>query len=293
MKTTKDAEFIKLPAKISSNSVMRGAQRLKNRSVFNMREYSSAGARKQDIAEVDFSRKYIFIHGAWHSSFCWNHMVVPLIESNGYRTSVINLPIANRDSGIQDYAKQVCLYLEQQSKPVILVGHSMGAMVANQAYDALPDKVKEIIYIAGCLPRSEESLLRAFERVGNENFHVLGKGMTFLDKIYSQIDPNVAGEIFYNDCNSKDIELYKANMSKQNMKIFNESVLYDEAKLNKIPKTYVECLQDNAIPVSAQRKMYSHLENNNVISVNSSHSPFYSQPQELVRHLIGNIKHGL
>lgn len=53
----------------------------------------------------------------------------------------------------------------------------------------------------------------------------------------------------------------------------------------RIPRIYIECLRDRAISPAIQRKMYTALPCQKVISMDTDHSPFFSAPGELVAHL--------
>ncbi len=52
-----------------------------------------------------------------------------------------------------------------------------------------------------------------------------------------------------------------------------------------MPRIYIETLCDNALTISAHRRMVAALPCAEVISMNTSHSPFFSAPAELATHL--------
>jgi hypothetical protein len=53
----------------------------------------------------------------------------------------------------------------------------------------------------------------------------------------------------------------------------------------RIPRVYIETLRDRGVSPSLQKKMYTALPCQMVMSMETSHSPFFSAPQELARHL--------
>lgn len=53
-----------------------------------------------------------------------------------------------------------------------------------------------------------------------------------------------------------------------------------------LPKTYIECLQDNAIHIQDQRRMNTVCDS--ILSIDTDHSPFFSAHEELV-NILGNI----
>ena len=58
------------------------------------------------------------------------------------------------------------------------------------------------------------------------------------------------------------------------------------ARFGSVPKAYVECLRDKALPVELQRQMASNSECRIAASLDTDHSPFFSMPRELVASLL-------
>ena len=58
-----------------------------------------------------------------------------------------------------------------------------------------------------------------------------------------------------------------------------------EAKWGRVPRVYIECLRDRALTPPFQKRLYTAVPCQQVISMDTSHSPFFSAPGELVRHL--------
>jgi len=54
----------------------------------------------------------------------------------------------------------------------------------------------------------------------------------------------------------------------------------------RLPRIYIECLRDQVLPPAVQKKQYTALPCQKVISMDTSHSPFFSAPEELVEHLV-------
>lgn len=65
--------------------------------------------------------------------------------------------------------------------------------------------------------------------------------------------------------------------------------LSDE-NFGRIPRVYIECLQDRGISPGVQKKMYSDTPCQQVLSLNTSHSPFLSAPHSLVEHLLTAVQ---
>jgi hypothetical protein len=57
-------------------------------------------------------------------------------------------------------------------------------------------------------------------------------------------------------------------------------------KFGRIPKSYVQCLEDRAVPRSVQERMLAATPCQRVVSIATDHSPFLSTPGEFVAHIL-------
>jgi hypothetical protein len=48
-----------------------------------------------------------------------------------------------------------------------------------------------------------------------------------------------------------------------------------------VPRAYIECTQDNAVPLALQRLMQADQPCTPVFTLETDHSPFYSAPDQL------------
>ncbi|MBA2524409.1 MAG: hypothetical protein H0V18_01305 [Pyrinomonadaceae bacterium] len=64
-----------------------------------------------------------------------------------------------------------------------------------------------------------------------------------------------------------------------------ETISVSEEKWGQIPRYYVECTADNAIPSDVQRAMYTAIPVKQVFSLKTSHAPNFSAPKELAGYL--------
>lgn len=70
------------------------------------------------------------------------------------------------------------------------------------------------------------------------------------------------------------------------MTSFVTPLVLTESGFGQVPRAYIECLQDRAIPIDLQRHMVSILPCKNVLTLDTDHSPFYSAPEKLASHLL-------
>lgn len=83
----------------------------------------------------------LFIHGAWHSAWCWRVHFIPYFSQAGFATYALSLRGHGASEGrerlrwtrISDYVADVVTVIEQElPAPPVLIGHSMGGLVVQK-----------------------------------------------------------------------------------------------------------------------------------------------------------------
>ena len=233
---------------------------------------------------------YVLIHGSWHGSWCWNK-VAPLLEKQGQKVLTPDLPGHGGDNtpiaeiSLQAYVDKVLDVINAQPDPVILVGHSMGGVVITQTAEQQPDKIKTLVYLCAFLPRNGESLFQLAQQ--DQASQVLPNLMPNEAEGWMTLPEEALQTIFYHDCNADDVAFAKAQWTpKEPMAPVGTPVQISAANFGQVPRVYIECLQDKTLGPAMQRTMYSATPCRQLLSLNTSHSPFLSAPQSLVEHLL-------
>ncbi|MFQ5614542.1 MAG: alpha/beta fold hydrolase [Anaerolineae bacterium] len=232
---------------------------------------------------------YVLIHGAWHGGWCWDK-VVPLLEKEGHKVEAPDLPGHGKDKTptsevtLQAYADRVCQVVNAQSEPVILVGHSMGGLAITQAAENCPGNIKALVYLTAFLLQDGEFLLQYAQE--DTEALVLPNLIMAEDESFATVRDEGIKPAFYADCSDEDVARAKSLLVPQSAAPFGTPVHTTAENFGRIPRVYIECLQDRAISPSIQKRMYTNLPCEKVISMDTSHSPFFSAPEELARHLL-------
>ena len=234
-------------------------------------------------------KTFILIHGSWHSAWNW-HKVVPLIEKAGHKAIAIDLPGMGRDkTPIQEVkmkttVEKICELIDTASGRVILVGHSKNGIMISQAAEYRPDKIERLVYLAAYLipdgktqkeysMQDTEGWLKPYVTQHPEtNSHIL--------------QAEIFKEGLYHDCDEDITELAKVLLSNEPVESALTPLQLTEENFGRVPRTYIECTEDRAVTPFIQRKMYTETPCENVYSLPTSHSPFFSRPKELVDILL-------
>ncbi len=63
-----------------------------------------------------------------------------------------------------------------------------------------------------------------------------------------------------------------------------------EGRYGRVPKVYIACMQDRAVTPRLQHMMLRDTRCERVFSMDTSHSPFFSQPDRLVDLLVESLQ---
>ncbi|HEX8968077.1 MAG TPA: alpha/beta fold hydrolase [Chloroflexota bacterium] len=234
--------------------------------------------------------RFILVHGAWHGAWCWDR-VVPLLEARGHLVDAIDLPGHGRDRTptaevtLDRYAERVCRALEAQPEPAVLVGHSMAGVVITEAAERCPERIQTLVYLAAYLPSDGETLLHLADRPEGATTYTR-PNLVFSDDHRSvTLRPESLREALYADCQAADIERASRLLVPQAAAPFATPVHTTEERFGRVPRAYVVCSRDRAIPTALQWRMLCARPCQQVTTLQSSHSPFLSAPDTLAAQL--------
>ena len=231
---------------------------------------------------------FVLVHGGFVGGWLWEKMV-PLLEDAGHQVEAPDLPGHGEDQtpipkvSLQGYADRISEVLDAQPEPAILVGQSMGGVVISQAAEQRPDKVALLVYVGAILLRDGETLFSAAEKdteslvLPNLEMSEDGSSATFRE--------DAIGEVFLHDCSDEDVEKAKSRFRPQAVAPLATPVSLTEDNFGRIPRVYVETLQDRAVSPWLQKEMYERIPCREVISMDTGHAPFYAAPEGLTGHL--------
>ena len=227
---------------------------------------------------------FLLVHGAWHGAWCW-HKLVPRLEKLGHTVIAPDLPAMGRDRtpvnrvSLATWRKHVCDLVDSVPEDVVLVGHSRGGIVISEVAEHRPDRIKALVYLCAFLPRDGESL---FDWAGKDPASLVPPNMVMSeDKSSSTMRDEVLRDAFYGECSDDDVSLARLCLQPEPTLPLATAVKLSSENFGRVPRVYVECLRDRAMPVALQRMMHSASPCQRVLALDTDHSPFFSRPDEL------------
>jgi pimeloyl-ACP methyl ester carboxylesterase len=232
---------------------------------------------------------FVFVHGAGLGGWCW-YKVVPLLEHQGHRVIALDLPSHGKDKtptskvSLSAYVDRVCQCLDEQPEPVILVGHSMGGGINTQVAEDRPDAIQTLVYLAGYLLSTGESMLDIIE--ADTESLLLDNAIFSADRLSVTFKESALKAVGFGDCSDEDMALIRSLMVPQATSPLITPVSTTVEHFGRVPRVYIECLRDRTLGPLTQKKLYSALPCDRIISLDTSHSPFFSAPQSLADALL-------
>lgn len=232
---------------------------------------------------------FVLVHGSSHGAWAWDK-VVPLLEGDDHEVEAPDLPGHGDDRTppeevtLEGCAERIARVLDPLTEPAILVGHSLGGAVISEAAERRPDKVEALVYVNAFLLPDGVSVFEVSqqdtESLAGQNIEIdEGRGVGMLPAA-------VAREAWYGDSSDEDAAWALARLRDEPLAPLATPVHVTEVNFGRVPRVYVTCLHDRSVTPPVQRKMYTEMPCQEVISMQADHSPFLSRPEELARHLL-------
>jgi pimeloyl-ACP methyl ester carboxylesterase len=231
---------------------------------------------------------YVLVHGAWMGAWVWDGVAQGL-RSAGATVQVLELPAHGSDEAplsaatLATYVAKVRAAIESAHGKVILVGHSMAGMVVTQAAEDLAERIDKVVYLAAYLPQNGQTLL---DLATTDAESQVGKVLK-VDEQRGVVDVPVdqLGDCFVADGAPAAAAALRARYRPEPLAGFVAPVKTTEARWGSVAKVYFYTEHDRAVSYALQRRMTDGVKLDGTQVFASSHSPFLSQPDQLVAAL--------
>ncbi|MBF9034990.1 alpha/beta fold hydrolase [Rhodobacterales bacterium HKCCE2091] len=223
----------------------------------------------------------VLVHGSGHGAWCWRD-VLPLLGD----AVALDMPAMGDDTtpaAEVTLEAQVAAIGTALDRPAVLVGHSLGGIAITAAAEAFPDRVLGLVYVCAWVPGDGQSAKSLRAEWGCEML----MDATIRDPggVTTTIDPAKMRALFYQDCPDEAVAFAAARLKPQPIAPGNTPVARTGATAT-IPRHYVRCMQDNAIPVAYQNTASADWPAANTHDLDCGHSPFFACPGKLAEILV-------
>jgi len=227
---------------------------------------------------------FLLVAGAWHAGWCWEY-VAPLLTARGHAVIAADLPgTGHNDAPLESvtragWARFVGELIRDLPERVILVGHSRGGLTIGDAAGLVADRIVCMVYLSAMvtapgIPLAQVAAMMMAHEGEAIRIELTPDGTSF-SLAAEQIEP-----LFYN-CTPPDLVARAATALRPEPAGGSAGEMVPSDAVLAIPKIYIECLQDRAVPIAVQRRLQTLTRFDRVLQIDADHSPFYSAPEDL------------
>jgi len=232
---------------------------------------------------------FVLVHGAWHGGWCW-HRIVARLQDALHRVlapDLLSLGIDPTPPGsvtLERWTSQIAGLIEASPEPVVLVGHSRGGIVLSAVAERIPERIRTLVYVTAFMLEDGVSLQDAVAQIPES---LVPPAMIIAgDHLSATVREEALRPAFYGQCSDDDVALAKLLLKPEPLAPLATPVRISAERYGRVPRVYVECSSDRAIPHAAQRRMQAALPCRERVTLDADHSPFFSRPDQLAGALL-------
>jgi pimeloyl-ACP methyl ester carboxylesterase len=218
--------------------------------------------------------RFVLVHGGFHGAWCWERLI-PELEQRGHSAAAVELPghgkRIDQDASLEGYRDAVLEVIEPGD---ILVGHSMGGFVTSMAADAAVDRIRHVVYLAAGLPKEGQTMQAAgADKESMPTIEIIdgGRRMKFRTDA-------AATAFFYHDCSPEIARWACSRLTPQPLALFVTPISIPRFWRAELPRSLILCRQDRAAGSPAAAEHMAERLGVEPFYMDTSHSPFLSQP---------------
>jgi pimeloyl-ACP methyl ester carboxylesterase len=215
----------------------------------------------------------VIVHGALVDGSGWR-AVYDILNKDGFHVTIVQEPL----TGLAEDVDATKRAIDQQTGPVVLVGHSYGGSVITEA--GADPKVHALVYVAGLQPDAGEASGQLMSKFAAPNDAMRAATNRAKPDKYFFIPPAKFRETYAADVSAPDAQ-FMADSEQQLAEKAMGTRLSTAAWRNK-PSYAILTTQDHVISPELQRWMYQR-SGAKVTEVSASHAVFVSQPDAVAR----------
>lgn len=228
--------------------------------------------------------EFLLVHGSCHGAWCWRD-VIPALAALGHDARAIDLPgHGDNATPLAQATLEGCrdAVLAATTPDTIVVAHSWGGYPVSAAAEADPQAMRGLVYLCAYVPLSGLSMIDMRKRA--ERQPLLPALRRAADGLSYTFDPAQVPALFYHDCPAEAVAFALPRLCPQAIGP-QATPLAVTGRLASVPRAYIRCTRDRAIPPEYQAAMVADWPRARVHDMASSHSPFLADPAGLAARL--------
>jgi pimeloyl-ACP methyl ester carboxylesterase len=244
---------------------------------------------------------FALVHPAWHGSWVWKK-ITPLLRAGGRDVYIPTLTglgershLAHPMVGLETHVQDVVNVLEYEDlRKVILVGHSNAGTLITGVADRAPERLSRLVYLDAFAPEDGQATIDLLPPDRRREMEALvrteGNGW-LLPRLLPIPWDRIVRDV-WRVTDEADLRWLLARLCPTPFKTFTEPVRRRNTAAEKLPRTYIRCLQYKSSVFDRHAEMARRSAGWRYRELASFHHPAVTTPHELANLLLeeGNDK---
>jgi pimeloyl-ACP methyl ester carboxylesterase len=234
--------------------------------------------------------RFVLVHGAFCGAWIWK----PLIErlrTKDHSVEAFDLPGLGEDHTpvseitLDACADRLCEVLASNPEPAIVVGHSMGGIIATHGAARCRERIAALVYVTAFLPKDGQSLLDLTKLPEGAGDQVQANILIEGEPPVAVMPAAASRHALYDFCAEHVAAWAIERQRPQPVAPFVTPVSIPPGALDNINRYYVLCTRDRAMMPALQRRMVAENPCKEVVELSTDHTPQLSMTEELAEVL--------
>lgn len=233
---------------------------------------------------------FVLVHGAWHDGGGWEATIRHL-EDLGHRAFAPTMAGhgkgADRNVSHARCTKSIVDFIAGKSlSDIILLGHSFGGTVISKVAEAIPERIRRLVFQNGFVLQDGHSLIDEVPPATAASFAQMAKESP--DNTVMLPFP-IWRENFINDGDLEQAQRSYARLSPQPFQPVSDKLDLKKFYSLEIPRSYINCTEDIALPPGEwgwHPRMSNRLGLYRLVQMPGSHQVMFTNPKGLAQKIV-------
>jgi pimeloyl-ACP methyl ester carboxylesterase len=233
---------------------------------------------------------FVLVHGAWHDGSSWDATIRHLAEKGH---SAFAPTMAGHGKGVRrDVTHAHCTraivdaIVAESLTDFVLVGHSFGGTVIAKVAEAIPERIRRLVFLSAFVLPDGRSLT---DEIPPETANAFAQSAAGSADNTVMLPFPVWRETFINDADLALAQSTYAALSPEPYAPFAEKLDMKKFYSLKIPRSYLYATEDTALPPGEwgwHPRMSGRLGLHRLVQMSGSHEVMFTNPRGLAEKII-------
>jgi pimeloyl-ACP methyl ester carboxylesterase len=267
-----------------------GATIMKRRDVLKTMAITglAAGAGTAPATAQNAGQTFVLVHGAWHGGWCWSR-VADKLRAAGHQVFTPTQTglgerkhLLSKDITLDTFTRDVANAIEaEELTKIVLVGHSFGGLAISGVADAMPERIRHLVYLDSLMVEGGKS---PFDSLPPD---VVAARRKAAEESSGGLSLPAPPPSAFGVSDAKDTEWVKRRLTPHPLGTYTSTLNIKGPVGNNLPRTYIHCTNPSYAALQASRNWVKAQQGWRWAEIATGHDAMVTAPDELTRMLIG------